>query len=270
MTFQIPTENTDIDLSKTLYSGQCFSWQQLNQHHYGFINNKLVRLTQTENSIEVRGDITLIEVREYLDLDTDYTHMFDNLDMNNWEIICFCNGIGIHILRQELFETIITLMITPRNKMENTRAIVNAIKRNYGQRCELDDIVDYTFPLVQQLSTMTEEDARNLGMGYRAPYIVEFIQLVHEHHDIITRIAEATFPDSVALLQQHKGIGPKVANCVSLFSLHQLKAFPIDTHLEDIIYREYNHRFDVSRFGECAGVMQQYMYYTEAISFMNR
>ena len=66
---------------------------------------------------------------------------------------------------------------------------------------------------------------------------------------------------AVEELQKIKGVGPKVANCVTLFGLHKLDAFPIDVWMQRIIDTYYNGYLDGSKYGELAGLMQQYMFY---------
>jgi N-glycosylase/DNA lyase len=68
-----------------------------------------------------------------------------------------------------------------------------------------------------------------------------------------------------------KGVGAKVANCVSLFGLGHREAFPVDVWIKRIVEQLYfdGHempvekigQFGCSRFGEYGGYAQQYLFY---------
>ena len=59
------------------------------------------------------------------------------------------------------------------------------------------------------------------------------------------------------------GVGDKVADCVILFGLHHLEAFPIDTHIKQVIDREYGGKMPECVHSKYAGVFQQYIFYYE-------
>ena len=57
------------------------------------------------------------------------------------------------------------------------------------------------------------------------------------------------------------GIGGKVADCICLFALHQMDAFPVDTHIKKALELHYPGGFPFEKYKGCAGVMQQYIFY---------
>ena len=64
-------------------------------------------------------------------------------------------------------------------------------------------------------------------------------------------------------LLERKGIGPKVANCICLFGLGHVGAFPIDTHVKQLLKKYYPDGFDFERYRGCAGIIQQFLFYYE-------
>lgn len=89
-------------------------------------------------------------------------------------------------------------------------------------------------------------------------------QKLNKDKNFLEQIKEYEYKKALSQLKLLSGIGNKVANCICLFSLHHIQAFPIDIHIERLIEREYDGDIDISKYGNIAGVIQQYMYYYEA------
>lgn len=131
----------------------------------------------------------------------------------------------------------------------------------------------YTFPTHEALATASEEHLRSMGMGYRAKFILGSALRLQELGGLQWLLAlrnglpiqspslptpAATFssgskgkkktpspPSNSRLyvqeqLLQFPGCGRKVADCISVFSLDQSDAIPVDTHVWAIAVRDYN------------------------------
>ena len=251
-----------LDLRKTFKCGQCFNWDEYNGAFFGFIEKHPVRLVQHPDYIEIDGNITEAQFEHYFDLNTAY--VFNKI--TSYEQRCLDTASGIRILNQDLFETIITFIISQQNNMTRIKTIVNRLRKQYGKKYCMDGLLIYVygFPDIDILSRLSVSDFETLGLGYRAPYIAGVCQYVYNNPEFLDQIKKVDYSQAIDSLKTFKGIGDKVANCIALFGLHHLEAFPIDVHIKRIINREYGGYIDISRFGELAGVMQQYMFYTEA------
>ena len=220
----------------------------------------------------------------YFDLETDYDAYIRAIDpMDDYLSKAAAFGNGIRILNQDLWEMIITFIISQQKTIPAIRALVEALSEKYGTRHKIPPTVSgyyYAFPTPEELNRASLDDLLALKLGYRAKYIHRLIQDVLAGTVSLESLAALPPDEAMTALTSLYGIGPKVANCVCLFGLHHIDAFPVDTWIEQILTKEYlpkhpirYRRLPKSRlyttiiqdfFGSYkgyAGVMQQYIFY---------
>ena len=135
-----------------------------------------------------------------------------------------------------------------------------------GEKLKAGDIEYYSFPTPQQLSGATEEELRRLGMGYRARYIVETTRSILEGEVSLEKLYQMKYYRRARKeLMKLSGVGEKVADCICLFALHHMDAFPIDTHIRQVLDEHYRRGFPNRRYHGMRGIMQQYIFYYELI-----
>lgn len=272
--FCINISKNELNLRKTLNCGQAFRWKQLDNNWWqGVIGNEIICLGQEEvDHIEciIANSYDIMKLINYLDINTHYTEMIEGLALNNYEKTAYEFSKGIHILRQDLFETMVTFLMSQCNTMHNIKIIVRNICTNFGEKIETEfmgrKFTDFAFPSLDRLSECTVDDFKKCRMGFRADFLYDMIKDINNNPKLLDDIANANYNESIYLLEQFNGIGDKVANCISLFGLHHIEAFPIDTHMRQIINREYNGNIDIQRYKGIAGIIQQYMFYYEAFN----
>ena len=154
-------------------------------------------------------------------------------------------GNGIRILRQDLWEVIISFIISQNNNIPRIKRSIEKLCENNGGK----------FPDVHDLQKLSFIDC---GLGYRDEYLRT---IAKEWSDWDRRYPPQNYDEWKLLLKGFKGIGEKVANCICLFSLHYLDAFPVDTHIRKILDREYGGELPDWAFGKYAGLFQQYLFY---------
>ena len=266
----------ELDLDKTLDSGQAFRWQKDKDGYWvGVIKDKLCVLKQYENYISTNlseEDANLINY--YLNMDMNYAEEISKLDLDNFAYKAYEQGKGIHILRQDYFETMVTFLMSSCNTMNNIRNIVNKLSELYGDKLEVEyegkTFTSYTFPSLNTLSKLTVQELEACKMGFRAKYLNDMCNRLVTDYSILEKLESGIdggldkYYDALSILTSFKGIGEKVANCISLFAGHHLCAFPIDTHIKQIINSEYNGSIDLSKYRNIPGLVQQYMYYYKA------
>ena len=151
-------------------------------------------------------------------------------------------GSGIRILRQDLWEVIISFIISQNNNIPRIRKSIEKICAE----------VDGRFPTCHEILDM---DLSDKGLGYRDEYLIDAADwwiwedecpLVEEPKTELMKI---------------KGVGEKVSNCICLFGMHQLDAFPQDVHIKRIIDREYDGKLSEWAESKYAGLFQQYLFY---------
>lgn len=264
----------DIDLTHVFECGQCFRWVPLEdpeedgRRYIGAAGDKAA-------VISLDGDSLIIETtggdrdfwRDYFDLDTDYSAIKDELVRNEPSIKAATGyGSGIRILNQDLFETIISFIISQNNNIPRIRKNLEALCRSYGSIIEGSEALRpdgepvYAFPSAASLAAADVGDLAALRLGYRSKYIKKTSE----------RFLEKGCPASREELLQLEGVGPKVANCIMLFGLHDTGAFPVDTWVKHIMNDMYGFEekdaagmqaFACGHFGRLAGYAQQYLFY---------
>ncbi|MCR5509919.1 MAG: 8-oxoguanine DNA glycosylase [Lachnospiraceae bacterium] len=227
--------------------------------------------------------------RTYFDMDTDYASIIASVDPSDKYLTGVAQaGYGIRILNQDLWEMIVTFLISQQNNIPRIHKCIENICRTYGRHVETGapsgvtvegtpglDTPDgeepgrdfFAFPTSESLAALGEDDLMPCNLGYRSKYVVRAARSVVSGELDLDQLRRLDYPGSRERLLKVYGIGQKVADCVCLFALHHLEAFPIDTHIRQVLEREYgteySDAFPFSRYHDHLGVLQQYMFYGE-------
>ena len=221
----------------------------------------------------------------YFDLETDYDAYIRAIDpMDDYLSKAAAFGNGIRILNQDLWEMIITFIISQQKTIPAIRALVEALSEKYGTRNKIPPTVSgyyYAFPSPEELNRASLDDLLALKLGYRAKYIKRTCEDVCSGKLDLDRLMKLNYADSMEVLLSCYGIGVKVANCICLFGLHHIGAFPVDTWIKKILLREYAPKShctghvpetrlcealiaeNFSKYPGFAGVLQQYIFFYE-------
>jgi len=260
--------------------GQCFRWNEQPDGSYtGVFGNNVLNVKQENNQIIFSGicDGNIEEIcKDYFDLDTNYAHIKDELskiDDNLKQGIQY--GDGIRILKQDLWETIISFIISANNNIPRIKKIIERISEKYGNKLELDGETFYSFPTVEQLSKATVDELRGLGLGFRDKRVYETTRLILNKEIDLEYLK--SIQDSNLLreeLNKLPGVGDKVADCIMLFSMKRFDVFPIDVWVRRVMNDLYIKNEDETKvnkkeirnlaedkYGKLAGIAQQYLFY---------
>jgi N-glycosylase/DNA lyase len=239
-------------------SGQCFRMSEIASDVWevnAFDRRLLIRQEKERHSYIF--ECSSEEFREiwfdYFDMGRDYGEIKANIRAigDPYLAAAVDYGYGIRILRQDLWETIVTFLISQQNNIPRIKNIIAKLCRPYDGR----------FPTPTLLSQYTERDFLALGLGYRAGYLQNIVKAAVDGDLDFQKLKSMSSFEAANFLKRFNGIGNKVANCIALFGLHRVDAFPIDVWIKRIIDEQYGGNFDRSRFSEYAGIVQQYMFF---------
>lgn len=270
-----------FELKDIFDCGQCFRWnKQLDGSYIGIVKNNVIKVKKTNSNIEFKsfGEDDLQElIYKYFDLNTDYEKIkkqLSKIDDNMKKSIEY--GKGIRILNQDIWETIISFIISANNNIPRIKGIIERLSQKYGKKIIFEQNEYYTFPTVEDLSKATVEDLKNLGLGFRDIRVYETTKLIKQNKvDLEYLQSEKDFEKVRNELLKLPGVGPKVADCILLFSsLKRWEAFPIDVWVRRVMNELYIHNKDENKvrkediqklayekFGDLAGIAQQYLFY---------
>lgn len=192
---------------------------------------------------------------DYFDLETDYAAIKKLADKKDAYLKkAIASAPGIRILKQDLWEMIVSFIISQNNNIPRIKSCIEKI---------CSTTVDGGFPTPEEISCIPVSTLRDFGFGYRDEYVNGIAKEVAGGSFDLDALKKLDYEDAHKTLLQKKGIGKKVADCICVFGLHHLNAFPIDTHVKRLLSEHYPSGFPFERYKGCAAVMQQYMFYYE-------
>ena len=270
-----------FELKDIFECGQCFRWNAQDDGSYtGVIKNAVINVKKEDDKIIFtgicNGSIKDI-VRYYFDLDRNYEELKNRLsNIDDYMKKSVEYGSGIRILNQDLWETIISFIISANNNIPRIKGIIERLSKKYGNEIKWNGASFYTFPTAEQIKNVSVQDFRNIGLGFRD---IRLYETTHKILDNEVNLAELyNEPDTLKVREKLltlSGVGPKVADCILLFSdLKRFDTFPIDVWVRRVMNELYLNEPDESKiskkkieklseekFGDIRGLAQQYLFY---------
>ena len=275
-------ENLDsFELKDIFDCGQCFRWNEQEDGSYtGVFKGNVLNIKKEKDKVIFNGicngDIKEI-VENYFDLNRDYGKIKEHLskiDDNMKRSIEY--GKGIRILNQDLWETIISFIISSNNNIPRIKGIIERLSKNYGKEIDYNGEKYYAFPTAEELKDVSVQKYRELGLGFRDIRLYETTKMILNGEVDLDELRNN--PNTMEVrdkLLSLSGVGPKVADCILLFSdLKRFEVFPIDVWVRRVMNDLYIKNEDETKvnkkqiekiakekFGNLAGLAQQYLFY---------
>lgn len=261
-------EIRDFSLEQICQSGQCFRMSEKGEGLYCVIAG------QRYLEIGQHGEACTFWCGEeefegfwkgYFDLENDYRAYKEQVNPRDSYLVHAAEfGSGIRILRQDLWEMIVSFLISQQNNIVRIRRCIQNICETYGEkRTNLHGEIYYGFPSPETLAVLEEDALMACNLGYRSKYVVRAARTVANGEMDLERLKQMPYKRAREELLKFFGIGEKVADCICLFALHHLEAFPVDTHINQALQKHYKRGFPNRRYQRIRGVMQQYIFYYE-------
>ena len=281
---RIGFENGDVvfsdidcfDLAKSCTCGQAFRWRASGGGFVGVVRGQAALLTQEGNTVRVSGvsPASAAMWAHYLDLGRDYAAIEESAISDPQLAVCFPEAHGIRVFNQEPYEALISFIISQNNNIKRISGIIERLCEKCGEPVDFMGERLFAFPSAERIAALSTEELTALGTGYRAPFIKAAAEKMAAGYDL-EALRDMPLPEARAKLLAFTGIGPKVADCVLLFSLQHSDAFPIDVWIDRAMKAMF---FDggnvkraelyeaVDRLGEYSGIIQQYIFqYARAV-----
>lgn len=270
----------DMDLGQIAKSGQCFRMKEL-EHGIWSVAAGGEYIEAVREGEEFLFSCDEPEFQSiwspYFDLEEDYAGYKKRVPSEDTylreAIRC---GWGVRILRQDFWEMLITFLISQNNNIPRIKGSVTGLCERFGTEktgrglalsatgiWEETKRSYKTFPSPESIAIEGIPGLSGLGLGYRDKYLLSIAERCSgpEGEKWMSGLKQADYENAHAMLQKQYGIGKKVADCVCLFGLHHVGAFPVDTHVKQILTTYYPDGFPLKRYEGCAGILQQYMFY---------
>ena len=275
-------EPKTFDLKDIFECGQCFRWNEQEDGSYtGIWKENIVNIKKDGQDYVFSGMCKNGNLKEeiyhYFDLARNYEQIKKELSKKDeYMRTSIAYGKGIRILNQDLWETIISFIISANNNIPRIKGIIERLSKAYGKEIEWKGKKYYTFPTPEELKDVTVKEYRDLGLGFRDVRLYETTKMILERKLDLQELEKN--PNTIEVREKLltlSGVGPKVADCILLFSdSKRLEVFPIDVWVRRVMNDLYIQNEDEAKvskkqiekiaknkFGNLAGLAQQYLFY---------
>ena len=296
MEFTVPLD-IPFSLEYTLESGQLFRWERRGEWWFGIVSGAGIKVKQDGDALRCLSDSDLLDnnfVSNYFRLDEDLHHILASMAKDEVITKAIERFYGLRLVRQDPWECLGSFVLATNANIPRIKKMISSVCSRYGERKQFEGDSYHAFPSPEALSQAPVSDLRALGLGYRAPFLKHVARSVAEGKVDFGIVPTLSYEKSQELLLTELfgeklllGVGPKVADCVLLYSLGKDEAFPIDVWIARMIAKFYprllphplrrrlaaNAKFKLSikeyrsvsnsirsHFGTFAGYAQQYLY----------
>ncbi len=229
-----------FNLDVTLCCGQVFRWNKKQDWWYGVAKNKILKVRQADLNTELEYENTdETFLKNYFGLEDDLQEISAKIGKDPHIRKALQQFYGLRIIRQDPWECLISYICATYKNIPAINHMLNNLSRKFGQKTTLDETEFYTFPTPKQLANATNQDLIACGLGYRAKYVKETSKRIFENTFELNSLKQLPYEQAKTALCTLPGVGPKVADCILLFSLEKLEAFPIDRWVERVILNHY-------------------------------
>ena len=276
-----------FNLEATVCCGQAFRWEKLKDWWYGVIGEQVLKIRQDSNRLEFENS-SADSIKTYFGLQDDLPKILARINKDRYIEAAINRFRGLRVLHQDPWECLISYICATYKNVPAIKLMVKNLSRTFGNEITTDGYAFHTFPTPGKLAQATTQELARSGLGYRTRYVAETAKIVKQTGFDFERLKRVTYEEAKKELLAFPGVGFKVADCVMLFSLNKLEAFPVDVWMKRIIqkyyakhfpnwfvqkistqkspnnseYRKMNH-FGREYFGEYAGYAQEYLYHYE-------
>jgi len=265
-----------LDLRATLESGQVFRWRWEEGWYWGVVGQYAYALRQVDGGLLVHSSapstgMARAALHDYLRLDDDTEAISREMAADKRLAETVAQHRGLRLLRQDPWECLISFVCSSASNIPRISRTLQAVAETYGEPVALCGRTLYRFPETRELAGAGKEALLDLGLGFHARYVAQVASLAAEGWLDIMALRQASYDQAKAMLMKLPGVGEKVADCVLLFSLDKLEAFPIDRWVRRALVEWYGHpekardrelrSWAQERWGRYAGYAQQYLFH---------
>jgi N-glycosylase/DNA lyase len=267
-----------VDIENTINSGQIFLWNKIKDQWVGIDGQDILILNQSPFSAKSLSNNT----DNFLRSSDNLQKILLNISKDRIVRNAVKQSPGLRLIRQDPFQCYISFICSSNSSIQNIKSMLENLCKKFGTRREFNGYELSTFPKPEVLANASMKDLVDCKLGFRAKYVKEASQAVNSGKIDFEWLKKTDYQTSVESLKKIRGIGNKVADCIALFSLDKMEAFPIDRWTQRILLKYYKKFFNnvtekpvtekkykklheeiVEYFGPYAGYAQQFLFKME-------
>jgi len=271
-------EFTKINFDVTINSGQVFLWDKIGDTWYGINGIEILRVKQ--NPYEITSSQK--KSNDFFRQNDNMEKILNEISKDSLVRSAVKQCPGLRLLRQDPFQCYISFICSSNSSIQNIKQMLKQLCHKFGKKTYFDGRGFFTFPDVKRLAEASMKDLLSCGLGFRAKYVKRAAIAVNSGAIEFDFLKKIDYKSAKQSLKEIYGIGNKVADCILLFSLEKLEAFPIDRWTQRILQKYYSKKFlglvekslteknyekihekIVEYFGSYAGYSQQFLFKME-------
>ena len=283
MQIKLNLKTLPFNIDFTLRCGQVFRWRKERNTWYGVINDTCIKMTQRQNILtsSLFPDTEPTLISHYFRFDDDLPTIFRNINKDAVIRKTLIQLEGLRLVRQDPWECLISFICATFANIPRIKRMVHNLCQAFGQPIICNGSTEYLFPSPKSLASASINQLLACNLGYRAKYVKAAASCILKREVCLPQLRSMSYLEAKQELRRIEGVGQKVADCVLLFSLEHLKAFPVDRWLQRILITKYSQHlqnktlnrkaltpraykelssFGQSYFGNYAGYAQEYLY----------
>ena len=276
-----------FDLDFSLCCGQVFRWRKIDGWWYGIVGENVVKIRQCGVQLEFEN-VHQEFVQNYFGLNDDLAKIKNCVGKDDYVRRALQRFEGLRIVRQLPWECLISFICATFKSIAAIELMLKKLSIKYGEKQVFDGLEFYTFPTIERLANASENGLQECGLGYRAKYVQKTAKKIFDETINLEYLKALPYFEGRKALLEFSGVGLKVADCVLLFSLEKMEAFPVDVWVKRVILNHYADQlpaeavkkmqshdsltnneyqkigdFARSYFGQYAGYAQEYLFHFE-------
>ncbi len=272
-----------INLENTINSGQVFLWTKQKEFWYGINGQDILKINNL-------GKITSYSNKKYdffRNID-DMEEIIKSISKDKTTKIAVKKYLGLRLVRQDPFQCFISFIVSSNSNIQKIKSSLEKISIKFGKKIQFDNKEFYMFPEPKKIANTTIQEIQNCGVGYRAKFIIDAAKMVESRQIDFEYLKKSNYQNAKDMILTVPGIGNKVADCILLFSLDKLEAFPLDRWMIRILKKYYLEKFEletksitekqyntlhekiVKYFGPYAGYAQQFLFKMERENYQKK
>ena len=265
-----------IDIDNSINSGQVFLWGKNEMDWYGINGQDILKINKNGVIKSIRNSKT-----NFFRKDDDIEEIIKSISKDKIVKKAVKEYEGLRIFKQDPFQCMISFIISSNSNIQKIKSSLEKITKKFGTKVKIGDKEFITFPKPENIANASINEIKACGVGYRAPFIKEAAKMVVLQKINFKYLEKCDYHEAKKKMCLVPGIGNKVADCIMLFSLNKLEAFPLDTWMIKILEKYYSKEFKietktitqkqyellhekiVNHFGPYCGYAQQFLFKME-------
>lgn len=268
--------SVEINVESSLNSGQVFLWEKYGNTWFGVNGKDVLSINQNPFRIRSSGKIP-----DFFRKSDNFDKILSELGKDRIVKSAVNHSKGLRLLRQDPFQCYISFIVSSNSNIQNIKQMLQKLCKKFGKKIGFEKKEFFLFPESKVLARASLEELQKCGLGYRAKFVKKASAAFSTGAIDFGELKKMNYHDSKNALMEVFGIGNKVADCILLFSLEKLDAFPLDRWMLRILQKYYSDKFElvgssltdkkydnlhekiVNYFGPYAGYSQQFLFKME-------